>query len=202
MFHDDAGSKEDPDISPGSSYLSIGVPTCGAEANNADELNPERIRKRLPRQLRPPANHAAPKSSTAFRSHFIFSLPTHRIRTTSPFPHLQAPSQQPTSEPFHTLFPQQQNTPTRFNKMPRRQTGGRSTGMRAPARPSAPAQAPPAQNRPATTMAAPPQSAAPSAPPAAAPAQSSGPGLFGQMASTAAYDSPNPLPGYQTMDER
>jgi len=57
--------------------------------------------------------------------------------------------------------------------------------MRAPARPTVPAQAPPAQSRPAATMAAPPAQAA--APPAPAPAVSQGPGLFGQMASTAAY---------------
>ncbi|CAI4210993.1 unnamed protein product [Parascedosporium putredinis] len=65
--------------------------------------------------------------------------------------------------------------------MPRRSNNSRSMG--APARPTVPAKAPPAQTRPATTMAAPPAGAAPSA---AAPV-SQGPGLFGQMATTAAY---------------
>ncbi|KAF6840625.1 CHCH domain-containing protein [Colletotrichum plurivorum] len=71
--------------------------------------------------------------------------------------------------------------------MPRQRSVGR-----APSRPTVPAAKPaPAQTRPATTMAAPPQHAAPpaaAAPPvAAAPA---GPGLMGQMASTAAYVPP------------
>ncbi|RMJ09813.1 hypothetical protein BHE90_011624 [Fusarium euwallaceae] len=63
----------------------------------------------------------------------------------------------------------------------------RSVG-RAPARPSAPAPKPqPQQARPAATMAAPPPAAAPQAmPPQAAAPVSQGPGLFGQMASTAA----------------
>ncbi|KAK2808165.1 hypothetical protein FQN50_004906 [Emmonsiellopsis sp. PD_5] len=70
--------------------------------------------------------------------------------------------------------------------MPRqRSTPARSAGARpsaAPARPAPQAQ----QHRPATTAAAPP-AAAPPAQAAPAPAQqSSGPGLFGQMASTAA----------------
>ncbi|KAM4065005.1 CHCH domain-containing protein [Hirsutella rhossiliensis] len=63
----------------------------------------------------------------------------------------------------------------------------RSAARPAPSRPMAPARAPqPQQQRPATTMAAPSQQHAPQqmAPPAAA--QSQGPGLFGQMASTAA----------------
>ncbi|KAF2643119.1 hypothetical protein P280DRAFT_244370 [Massarina eburnea CBS 473.64] len=55
----------------------------------------------------------------------------------------------------------------------------------APARPAAPA---PAPQRHSSTAAAPPRSAAPQAqaPPAGAPQASQGPGLFGQMASTAA----------------
>lgn len=63
----------------------------------------------------------------------------------------------------------------------------RSAARPAPSRPMAPARAPqPQQQRPATTMAAPPsqqhapQQMAPGA------AQAQGPGLFGQMASTAA----------------
>jgi hypothetical protein len=67
--------------------------------------------------------------------------------------------------------------------MPRqRSAGGRGPASRAPARPAAAPSAPaPQQQRPATTMAHPQQSAA-QAPPQA----SQGPGLFGQMASTAA----------------
>ncbi|KAM0255640.1 hypothetical protein ACHAQJ_005565 [Trichoderma viride] len=63
--------------------------------------------------------------------------------------------------------------------MPRQRSVGR-----APSRPTASAPAP-QQRRPATTMAAPPQQHAPTAtmPPQQA---SQGPGLFGQMASTAA----------------
>ncbi|KAI1296107.1 hypothetical protein F5Y03DRAFT_398937 [Xylaria venustula] len=65
----------------------------------------------------------------------------------------------------------------------------RSAARPAPARPSVPARSAPApsqqQTRPATTY-APAQSQAPTAPAAAAPAASQGPGLFGQMASTAA----------------
>ncbi|RFU77557.1 hypothetical protein TARUN_4683 [Trichoderma arundinaceum] len=63
--------------------------------------------------------------------------------------------------------------------MPRQRSVGR-----APSRPTAAAPAP-QQRRPATTMAAPPQQHAPQAtmPPQQA---SQGPGLFGQMASTAA----------------
>ncbi|KAH8171633.1 CHCH domain protein [Sarocladium implicatum] len=66
--------------------------------------------------------------------------------------------------------------------MPRQRSAGRAGPARAPARPTAPAPTPaPQQQRPAATMAAPPPQA--HAPPAAA---SQGPGLFGQMASTAA----------------
>ncbi|KAG9254205.1 CHCH domain protein [Emericellopsis atlantica] len=67
--------------------------------------------------------------------------------------------------------------------MPRqRSSGGRAPASRAPARPTPATSAPaPQQQRPATTMAAPQQHAP--APQAAAP---QGPGLFGQMASTAA----------------
>ncbi|TFB03764.1 Mitochondrial intermembrane space cysteine motif-containing protein MIX17 [Trichoderma ghanense] len=63
--------------------------------------------------------------------------------------------------------------------MPRQRSVGR-----APSRPTASAPAP-QQHRPATTMAAPPQQHAPTGmmPPQQA---SQGPGLFGQMASTAA----------------
>ncbi|OTA06428.1 hypothetical protein A9Z42_0071630 [Trichoderma parareesei] len=63
--------------------------------------------------------------------------------------------------------------------MPRQRSVGR-----APSRPTASAPAP-QQHRPATTMAAPPQQHAPTTmmPPQQA---SQGPGLFGQMASTAA----------------
>ncbi|SPN99773.1 related to small unique nuclear receptor co-repressor [Cephalotrichum gorgonifer] len=68
--------------------------------------------------------------------------------------------------------------------MPRRNNGpARSTGMRAPSRPTAPAPAP-APARPATTAAAPPHAAAPTQ--AAAPVQSSGGGMLSQIASTAA----------------
>ncbi|KAI0535295.1 hypothetical protein GGR58DRAFT_479589 [Xylaria digitata] len=69
--------------------------------------------------------------------------------------------------------------------MPRQRSVGRPAA--APARPSVPARAAPAptqqQTRPATTYA---PAQAPPAPVAAAPAASQGPGLFGQMASTAA----------------
>ncbi|KAI0428028.1 hypothetical protein F5Y09DRAFT_314494 [Xylaria sp. FL1042] len=67
--------------------------------------------------------------------------------------------------------------------MPRQRPAARP----APARPSLPSKAAPApshqQTRPATTYA---PAQAPPAPAAAAPAASQGPGLFGQMASTAA----------------
>ncbi|KAM0524836.1 hypothetical protein ACHAPE_000940 [Trichoderma viride] len=56
------------------------------------------------------------------------------------------------------------------------------SSARAPSRPTVSAPAP-QQRRPATTMAAPPQQHAPTA---MAPQASQGPGLFGQMASTAA----------------
>ncbi|KAI1811674.1 hypothetical protein GGS20DRAFT_561916 [Poronia punctata] len=66
--------------------------------------------------------------------------------------------------------------------MPRQSRSGRPAA--APARPSLPSRAAPTQqNRPATTMAAPTQAPPAAAAPAAA---SAGPGLFGQMASTAA----------------
>ncbi|KAI9740122.1 MAG: hypothetical protein M1818_004873 [Claussenomyces sp. TS43310] len=72
--------------------------------------------------------------------------------------------------------------------MPRQ---SRSGGGRTPSRPSAAAArpAPQQQSRPATSAAYPPANArnAPApAPPAPAPTQSQAPGLFGQMASTAA----------------
>ncbi|ODA78635.1 hypothetical protein RJ55_06017 [Drechmeria coniospora] len=65
--------------------------------------------------------------------------------------------------------------------MPRQRSVGR-----APSRPTAAAAPAPQQHRPATTMAAPPTHAAPPQQMAPAPVQSAGPGLFGQMASTAA----------------
>ncbi|EEU47554.1 uncharacterized protein NECHADRAFT_59388 [Fusarium vanettenii 77-13-4] len=69
--------------------------------------------------------------------------------------------------------------------MPRQRSVGR-----APSRPTASAPAPkPQQARPAATMAAPPAAAHPppqAMPPQAAAPVSQGPGLFGQMASTAA----------------
>ncbi|KAI2604763.1 uncharacterized protein GGS25DRAFT_501889 [Hypoxylon fragiforme] len=62
----------------------------------------------------------------------------------------------------------------------------RSVGRSAPARPTVPARAPaPQQKRPATTY-APAQTGQQHPPAAAAPQASQGPGLFGQMASTAA----------------
>lgn len=73
--------------------------------------------------------------------------------------------------------------------MPRQgRSGG---GSRAPSRPTvAPSRPAPQQQRPATTVAHPPARAAPTAqPPAVQQQGSAGPGLFGQMASTAAYVS-------------
>ncbi|KAI2610443.1 hypothetical protein GGR54DRAFT_376051 [Hypoxylon sp. NC1633] len=62
----------------------------------------------------------------------------------------------------------------------------RSAARPAPARPTVPSRAPaPQQSRPAATY-APAQTAQQHAPTAAAPQASQGPGLFGQMASTAA----------------
>ncbi|EFY86366.1 CHCH domain protein [Metarhizium acridum CQMa 102] len=71
-------------------------------------------------------------------------------------------------------------------KMPRNRSVGRAPApSRAPTRPTVPASSPmPQQQRPAATMAAPPQHAPQQTAPA--PAASQGPGLFGQMASTAA----------------
>jgi coiled-coil-helix-coiled-coil-helix domain-containing protein 2 len=67
--------------------------------------------------------------------------------------------------------------------MPRQRSAGRPAA--APNRPTVPARAAPTQQqRPATTMAPTPAQAPPAA---AAPTASAGPGLFGQMASTAAY---------------
>ncbi|KAK1783823.1 hypothetical protein QBC45DRAFT_447361 [Copromyces sp. CBS 386.78] len=80
------------------------------------------------------------------------------------------------------IYATQQQQPNQTDKMPRQSRGS--------ARPSVPARKPVAptnqqQHRPASTYA--PPTAAPHAPPAAAaPAVSQGPGLFGQMASTAA----------------
>lgn len=76
--------------------------------------------------------------------------------------------------------------------MPRNRSAGaaRAPVSRAPARPTAPTPTPaPQQARPATTMAAPPQAQAPPMQQAAPVSQ--GPGLFGQMASTAAYVNPS-----------
>ncbi|KAF3930300.1 hypothetical protein ABW20_dc0110332 [Dactylellina cionopaga] len=64
--------------------------------------------------------------------------------------------------------------------MPRQRGSARPTARPAPPRPAA------QQTRPATTMAAPPQSRTAPPPAAAAAGQSQSPGLFGQMASTAA----------------
>lgn len=87
--------------------------------------------------------------------------------------------------------------------MPRQ---GRSGGGRTPSRPSAaPSRpAPQQQSRPATTAAYPPARANQAAPPAQQAQQqqgSSGPGLFGQMASTAAYVVPLSLGILSTDDE-
>lgn len=84
------------------------------------------------------------------------------------------------TSPIHPSFLTNKST------MPRQRSVGR-----APSRPTASAPAPkPQQARPAATMAAPPPAAAhppPQAmPPQAAAPVSQGPGLFGQMASTAA----------------
>ncbi|KAI0475811.1 hypothetical protein GGR56DRAFT_639713 [Xylariaceae sp. FL0804] len=69
--------------------------------------------------------------------------------------------------------------------MPR--SGGGRSGGRAPARPTVSrAPAPTQQTRPATTMAAPAQQQHHQQAPAAPQQASQGPGLFGQMASTAA----------------
>lgn len=73
----------------------------------------------------------------------------------------------------------------------------RSAARPAPSRPTVPARTSTApqsqhQTRPAATYAAPTTQARPAAPPAAAPAAGGGSGLFGQMASTAAY-VPSPL---------
>lgn len=84
--------------------------------------------------------------------------------------------------------PSNHHTHTHTFIMPRQRSSGRAGPARAPARPTAPAPAAPQQQRPAATMAAPPPQA--HAPPAAA---SQGPGLFGQMASTAAYVALFPL---------
>ncbi|KAI1772726.1 hypothetical protein F4818DRAFT_425361 [Hypoxylon cercidicola] len=63
----------------------------------------------------------------------------------------------------------------------------RSAARPAPARPTVPARAPaPQQQRPAATYAPAQQHSQPPAAAAAAPQASQGPGLFGQMASTAA----------------
>ncbi|KAI1411398.1 hypothetical protein F5Y13DRAFT_165638 [Hypoxylon sp. FL1857] len=63
----------------------------------------------------------------------------------------------------------------------------RSAARPAPSRPTVPARAPaPQQQRPATTYAPAQQHPHPPAPAQAAPQASQGPGLFGQMASTAA----------------
>ncbi|CEJ91315.1 Putative CHCH domain protein [[Torrubiella] hemipterigena] len=65
--------------------------------------------------------------------------------------------------------------------MPRQRSGARPAApTRTPTRPTAAAPPAPQQNRPASTMAAPQQYQQ------APPVQSQGPGLFGQMASTAA----------------
>jgi len=68
-------------------------------------------------------------------------------------------------------------------------SGGGSRPSRPTVAPARPAVAPKQQTRPATTAAYPPaqqHAAPPAAPVAAAPAASQGPGLFANMASTAA----------------
>ncbi|KAH0354307.1 hypothetical protein KCU81_g1135, partial [Aureobasidium melanogenum] len=73
--------------------------------------------------------------------------------------------------------------------MPRQNRGSAAPPRRPTAAPARPAPPTPQQARSASTAAHPPQHHAPPPPPAAAPAapqQSGGPGLFGQMASTAA----------------
>lgn len=120
------------------------------------------------------------------------SLQAWNHRNPSPrhsfFPHLHAAGNLITffflninsTSPIHPSFLTNKST------MPRQRSVGR-----APSRPTASAPAPkPQQARPAATMAAPPPAAAhppPQAmPPQAAAPVSQGPGLFGQMASTAA----------------
>ncbi|KAK8154988.1 hypothetical protein BKA80DRAFT_257326 [Phyllosticta citrichinensis] len=80
--------------------------------------------------------------------------------------------------------------------MPRQGRGSaaprRSAPAPAPARPSAPAPAP-QQHRPATTAAHPPAATPQQPHPPAGQAPSQGPGLFGQMASTAAMMEANTL---------
>jgi hypothetical protein len=92
-------------------------------------------------------------------------------------PQLSRISNNHNSNPHNQVF-----HPPHTVAMPRQ---SRPTRSAAPSRPTVAPRAPaPQQQRPATTMAAPPQQHA--APPAAAAAPSAGPGLFGQMASTAA----------------
>lgn len=99
------------------------------------------------------------------------------------------------NQPQHLFFLQHTKTPTKSKqlfsitlKMARQRSAGRS----APARPSVPSRAAPPkaqQTRPATTYAPAQGSAQHAAPTSAAQAPataSQGPGLFGQMASTAA----------------
>lgn len=112
---------------------------------------------------------------------FPIFLPFHLLGVRiSTFYHLPTHSTSPLHPQHLTLTHQHQTT-----NMPRNRSAGRAGPARAPARPTAPAPAAPQQHRPATTMAAPPQQHA--QPHAPAPAASQGPGLFGQMASTAAY---------------
>lgn len=110
----------------------------------------------------------------------------------------------PASSPRHLLPPSTSTTTPSSNQqtfttdythlptaMPRQKSAGRAPASRAPARPTTTSSyTTPQQQRPATTMAAPPQHAAPPAQHAPAPQASQGPGLFGQMASTAAYVFP------------
>lgn len=96
----------------------------------------------------------------------------------------------------HTSTPK--STPQQPASMPRQRSSG--GGRSAPSRPTVPSRAPAAptsqhQTRPATSYAAPTTQKPQQAPPAAQ-AGSQGPGLFGQMASTAAYvlSTSHPLP--------
>lgn len=99
-----------------------------------------------------------------------------------PFSHLEP--QLPLNKPL-SLTSSLPHTPPNISNMPRQRSApaARAPASRAPARPTA-APAAPTQQRPATTMAAPPQHAP--APVQQAAPVSQGPGLFGQMASTAA----------------
>lgn len=137
-------------------------------------------------------NHIHPKQSISFAK--------PQATTTSTFPSSpsafhsfaitsQSPFHRLTTFPTHSLPSPTPNTP--LSKMPRQSRGSGGGGARAPSRPTvAPArQAPPPQQqqRQATTSAYPPQNTTQGGPPPVQQQQGGGgPGLFGQMASTAA----------------